>query len=188
MLNFDDAAALRADIKSRLGQEAEQASYTSTREAVLDALLAANTIELPEALIEQEMLETTKRVVENMKQQGVEAKREMFADEAFRKEVRQRSERGLKLSLLLQSVREIGDLTVDAAEIDAEIDRQAQQYPEDQHEQFKSWLKDQKEQMASIREGLLERKCIAYIVSQARITAASKALSAWQQEQEQNQG
>jgi trigger factor len=184
MLNFKDEGAFRTDIENRLGQEAEQATYRSTREAALDALLAANTIELPEALIEQDMLEATKRVVENMKQQGVEAKREMFADEAFKKEVRKRSERGLKLSLLLQSVRKIGDLSVDDTEIDTEIDRQAQQYPEDQHEQFKSWLKGQKEEMASMREGLLERKCIDYIVSQAKTTAASKALSVWQQEQE----
>ncbi len=187
LLNFEDEAVFRADVESRLGQEAEQASYTSTREAAFDALLAADVIELPEALVEQDMLEVTKRVVENMKQQGVEANREMFADEAFKKEVRKRSERGLKLSLLLQSVRERGELSVDDAEIDTEIDRQAQQYPEDQHEQFKSWLKGQKEQMASMREGLLERKCVAYIVSQAKTTAASKALSVWQQEQEQNQ-
>lgn len=188
MLNFEDDGAFRADVESRLGQEAEQGSYTSTRDAALDALLAANAMELPEALLEQDMLETTKRVVENMKQQGVEAKREMFADEEFKKEVRTRSERGLKLSLLLQSVREIGELSVDDAEIDSEIDRQAQQYPEDQHEQFKSWLKEQKEQMASMRESLLERKCIAYIVSQAKTTVASKALSVWQQEQEQDNG
>ena len=184
MLNFKDDSAFRADVENRLGQESEQASYTSTRDAALDALLAANAMELPEALLKQDMLETTKRVVENMKQQGVEAKPEMFADEAFKKEVRTRSERGLKLSLLLQSVREIGALSVDDAEIDAEIDKQAQQYPEDQHEQFKSWLKEQKEQMASMREGLLERKCIAYIVSQAKTTAANKALSVWQQEQD----
>jgi len=184
MLNFEDGAAFRADIENRIGLEAEQASYTSTREAALDALLAAHAIELPEALLEQDMLETTKRVVENMKQQGVEAKQEMFADEAFREEVRKRSERGLKLSLLLQSVRETGGLSVDAAEIDAEIDRQAQQYPEDQHEQFKSWLKSQEKEMASMREGLLERKCVAYIVSRATTTAAAKALSVWQQEQE----
>ena len=41
--------------------------------------------------------------------------------------------------------------------------------------------------MASMRESLLERKCVDYIVSQAKTTAVSKALSVWQQEQEQNQ-
>jgi trigger factor len=184
MLNFENETAFRADVESRLGLEAEQASYTSTRETALDALLAADVIELPEALLEQDMLEVTKRILENMKQQGVEPDQKMFNDEGFKKEVRKRSERGLRLSLLLQSVREKGELVVNDAEIDAEIDRQAQQYPEDQHDQFKSWLKGQQEQMTSMREGLLERKCVDYIVSQAKTTAANKSLSIWQQEQE----
>ena len=183
MLGFDDAKAMRADVESRLGQEAEQASSEATRNAALDALLEANEVELPEALVEQDILESTKRVAENMKQQGIEAKREMFADEAFKKEVRRRSERGLKLSVLLQSIRETAEIDVDEAELDAEIDRQAQQYPKEQHAQFKSWIKGQKEQIASMREGLLERKCVAYIASQAKTKAARKSLSAWQEEQ-----
>jgi len=184
MLGFDDAAALRADVQARLSEEAEQASFSSTREAALDALLAANDVDLPEGLIEEDMRATTRRVLENMKQQGVEADRSMFEDEAFRKEVRERSEKGLKLSVLLQAVRELGNASVDDAEIEAEIDRQAQQYPEDQNEQFKAWIKGQQEQMASLRERLLERKCVAYIVSQAKVKQVNKALSVWQKEQE----
>lgn len=184
MLGFDDGAAMRADVENRLGEEAAQASIEATRNAAFDALLAANEVELPEALVEQDILESTKRVAENMKQQGIEARREMFADEAFKKEVRRRSERGLRLSVLLQSIRETADISVDDAELDAEIDRQARQYPEEQHGQFKSWIREQKEQMAAMREGLLERKCVAYIASQAKTRAAKKSLSAWQEEQQ----
>jgi len=185
MLGFDDDAALRADAQSRLDQEAEQASFTATREAALDALLAAHDISLPEALLEQDMRETTKRVLGNMKQQGMEPPADMLNDEAFKQEVRTRSERGLKLSVLLQKVRETAGLSVDDIQISAELDRQAQQYPEEQREQFKTWIRGQQEQMASVSEGLLERKCIAYIASEAKTKAVTKALSAWQAEQEQ---
>jgi len=185
MLGFDDDAALRADAQSRLDQEAEQASFTATREAALDALLAAHDISLPEALLEQDMRETTKRVLENMKQQGMEPPSDMLNDEAFKQEVRTRSERGLKLSVLLQKVRETAGLSVDDIQISAELDRQAQQYPEEQREQFKTWIRGQQEQMASVSEGLLERKCIAYIASEAKTKAVTKALSIWQAEQEQ---
>ena len=184
LLGFADGAALRGDIEQRLQQEAEQASHEVTREAVFDALLAANEVELPEALVEQDMVETTKRVVENMKSQGVEAQREMFADEAFKQEVRRRSERGLKLSVLLQSVRQQADIKLTDQEVDDEIDRQSKQYPEEQQVQFKSWIRGQKEQMSALREGLLERKCVAYIASQAKVKAAKKSLSAWQEEQQ----
>ncbi len=187
MLGFDDAKALHADVEARLNEEAEQASFSSTREAALDALLAANDVDLPEALIAEDMRTTTQRVLENMKQQGVPADRAMFEDDAFKKEVRERSEKGLKLSILLQTVRELGDVSADDAEVDAEIDRQAQQYPEDQHEQFKAWIKGQQDQMASLRERLLERKCVEYIVSKAKTKSVSKPLSVWQAEQDKGE-
>ena len=183
LLGFDDAKLFRADIEQRLAEEAIQASQEATRNAAFDALLAANDVELPEALVEQDMVETTKRVVENMKRQGVEAQREMFADEAFKQEVRRRSERGLRLSVLLQSIREQADIELADQEIDDEIDRQSKQYPEEQQAQFKSWIRGQQEQMGALREGLLERKCVAYIASQAKTKAVSKSLSAWQEEQ-----
>jgi len=185
MLGFDDADALRADAEERLNEEAAQASFSATRDAALDALLAAHEIALPEALIEQDMQETTRRILQNMKQQGMEAPADMLKDEAFKQEVRIRSERGLKLSVLLQKVREAADLSVDDIQINAELDRQSQQYPEEQREQFKTWIRGQKDQMASVRESLLERKCIEYIVSEAKTKTITKALSDWQAEQEQ---
>ncbi|MDQ6969511.1 MAG: trigger factor [Mariprofundus sp.] len=185
MVGFDDAAALKADTQNRLNEEAEQASFTSTREAALDALIAANEMELPEPLVAQDMQETTKRVLNNMQQQGMEAPEDMLKDDAFKLEIRTRSERGLKLSILLQQVRELSDMHVDDAELDGEIDRQSQQYPEEQREQFKTWILSQPEQIASMKDALLERKCINYIVEQAKTKAASKSLSDWQAEQEQ---
>ncbi len=185
MVGFDDGEALTADAKNRLTEEAEQASFTATRESALDALIAANAMELPEPLLAQDIQETTKRVLNNMKQQGMEEPSDMLKDEAFKLEVRTRSERGLKLSILLQQVRELSDLNVDDAEVNGEIDRQSQQYPEEQREQFKTWIQSQKEQIASMKDNLLERKCIGYIVEQAETTAVSQSLSDWQAEQEQ---
>ena len=137
MLGFDDAAALREDARVRLSEEAKEASNMVTRDAAFEALLEANAIELPEALIEQDVKETAMRVGQNMKQQGLDITPEMFKDEAFNAEIRKRSERGLKLSVLLQKVRETAELTLDDAELDAEIDRQSTQYPEEQRGQFK---------------------------------------------------
>lgn len=185
MLGFEDAAALRDDARSRLTEESDNASYQSTRLAALDALVDANPIDLPEALVEQDIRETTQRVLQNMKQQGVDLTPEMMDDDAFKAEVRERSERGLKLSILLQQVRELSELDVDDDELDAEIDRQSTQYPEEQREQFKAWIKGQQEQVASMKDALLERKCVLYIVEQAKTKAVSKPLSEWQAEQEQ---
>jgi len=184
MLGFEDGAALRADAKQRLDAEAEEASRQATRETALDALLAGNKVSVPERLIAEDMKATTQRVMQNMKQQGMEAPEEMLKDPAFEKEVRERSERGMKLSVLIQSVRDMAKLELDEASVDAELVRMSEQYPEEQREQFSAWMKSQKEQMAGVRDRLLELACIEYIVSEAKTKAVSKQLSEWQQEQD----
>ena len=183
MLGFDDAAAITEDARTRLTEQAAGAAIQNTREAAFDALLAANEVSLPERLIEEDIKATTQRVVQNMKQQGMEAPGEMLEDEAFRNEVRERSEKGLKLSVLMQSIRDQAKLDVEDSEIDAELEKMAAQYPAEQKEQFISWIKSQKEQLASVRERLLEGKCVEYIVSQAKTEQVSKTLGQWQEEQ-----
>ncbi len=184
MLGFDNAKALRDDAEKRLQGEAEEASKQATRDAALDALLEANPIEMPARLIDEEMKSTMQRVAQNMKQQGMDVNNEMFADEAFKKEVRERSVRSLKLSTLIQAVRDMAKLELDEAEVDAELVRMAEQYSEEQREQFITWMKSQNEQLAGVRDRLLEQKCIEHIVGEAKTKVVSKALSAWQQEQD----
>jgi trigger factor len=184
MLGFDDAKALRDDAEQRLQAEAKEASFHATRDAALDALLEANQVTIPGRLLEEEIKHMTQRVMQNMKQQGMDINHDMFADEAFKKEVRGRAERGLKVAVLLQAVREMANIELADADIDAELARLAEQYPEEQREQFTAWMKSQEEQMAGVRDHLLEQKCVEYIVEEAKTKPVSKALSAWQAEQD----
>jgi len=184
MLGFDDAAALRADAQGRLDNEAKEASFQVTRDAALDALLAANEMTIPGRLLEEEIKNTTQRVMQNMQQQGMEANNEMLADEAFKKEVRERAERSLKLSVLIQAVREMADIELDEAAVEEELELMSKQYPAEQHDQFIAWIKEQQEQMAGIRDRLLEQRCVAHIVTEAKTKDVSKPLSEWQQERD----
>jgi len=184
MLKFDDATALREDAKQRLSKEAEQATYQSAHDAVLEALLATNPIELPARLVDEEIKSTIQRVTQNMKQQGVEMTDEMLTDEAFRSEIRERSERNLKSSILIQTVRKEANIELDDAKVDEELENLSEQYPEEQHDAFINWMKSQESEMAALRDRLLEKECIAYVLSTSNVQEHSKPLSAWQQEQD----
>jgi len=184
MLGFDDAAALRADAQARLDSEAKDASFQATRDAALDALLEANELSIPARLLDEEVKNTTQRVVQNMQQQGMEANSEMLADEAFKKEVRERAERSLKLSVLIQAVREMAEIELDEAAVEEELELMSKQYPAEQHDQFITWMKGQQEQMAGVRDRLLEKQCVEHIIAEAKTKAVTKALSEWQQERD----
>jgi len=185
MLGFEDGAALRADIEKRLGQEAGLSSYEATRNSAFDALLAAHSVALPAGLVRQEMDSAMRRMAQNMKQQGMQVDMTMFNEPSLQDGVRARAERSLKLSVLLQSVRDQGSLTVSEETIEAELERMAQHYPTEQHEEFKKWMRGQRDQFEAMQERLLEQACVAYILGQAKRESRSINLAEWQSEREQ---
>lgn len=184
LLKFDDAAALRADIRSRLEKEASDASYSTSRDALFDALLAAHDISLPEAMVQQDMQQSRQRVLSSMQQQGLDVKPEMFNDPAFGDELRARSERALSISLLLSALRDEHKVDISEDDVEAELNVQAAQYPADQLDAFKSWMKGQQEQMAQLRDRLLEKKCVACIMEQVKVRPVSLGLDEWQAKQD----
>ncbi len=184
LLNFDDVDAMMKDVRQGLDKEAENAGRGVTRDSALNALVEAHPMALPEGLIAEDMKATTARVVQNMKQQGMEATEDMFKDDAFKAEVRNRSERGLKLSVLLQSVRKDFDISLTEEEIDAGVDEMVVAYPENMRDDYAKFIRDNQEQLGALKDRLLEQKCIDYVVSQAKTKEVSKTLAAWQEEQD----
>jgi len=188
LVNFDDAKALREDIRKRLEQEAKEGSYNSSRDALFDALVAAHDIKLPEAMVQQDMQQSSQRVMKSMQDQGMEVKADMFDDPAWKKELRGRSERALAISLLLSAVREENKVEITEDAVEAELDEMAKQYPDDQLDAFKSWMKSQNEQMATLRDKLLEKKCVACIMEQVKTKPVKMGLDEWQAKQDAAQG
>jgi len=184
MLNFDDAGALREDVRVRLTSEAEQAQFESNRESALNSLLAANDINVPEMMIKQDMQQTRERVLKSMREQGMEASADIFDAPEHQGELHKRSERSLAISLLLNAVREAHEIVVSDEDVEAELDQQAKQYPGDQHDAFKKWMYSEKEQMAGLRDKLLEKKCVACIMEQAKTKQVCMSLEEWQQKRD----
>lgn len=184
MLGFEDAAAMRADIRERLQSEAAQASFESNRQAAFDALLAGNEVRVPEAMIRQDMRETRARLVRTMREQGMEVTPEMLNAPEYEAEMRRRAERSLAVSLLLNALREAHGLTVSDEELDAAIEERAAQYPEEQREAFRQWLRGQQQQVEALRGELLEKKCVACIIEHAETRPVRISLSEWQRRQE----
>jgi len=98
--------------------------------------------------------------------------------------VRDRAERSLKLSVLIQAVRDAAAIELDEAAVEAELEIMAKQYPAEQHDQFIAWMNSQQDQMAGLRDRLLEQRCVTHIISEAKTKAVSKPLSEWQKEQD----
>jgi len=183
IMKFDDAGALKADIRKRLEQEAEQAGDGSTRESVFEALMNAYHPRIPEPLIRQDMRESVKRIVKSSRDKGQEPDMAVFEEEAFQSELRGRVEKNLKLSILVNTIQKQAALEITAEDENEELDRYAGEYPSDQQDRFKAWFRREKEQMNILRDRILEKKCISFILGEARVKWMRITFSDWQASQ-----
>lgn len=184
MSDFEDVDALRGEIRSRLTSEAEQAQSESNRESALNALFTANDVHVPEMMIREDMQQTRKRVLQSMRGQGMEVNSDVFDAPEQQDELRKRSARTLAIALLLNAVRETHGIVVSDEDMEVELEQQAKHHPDDQHDSFKRWMRGEKEQMAGLRDKLLEKKCVACIMEQAKIEQARMGLDEWRKKQD----
>lgn len=181
LLGFENVEALKNDIRRRLEQEAREISEEETEASVFKALLSHHEVHLPEPLVRQEMNEMARRLFESMRERGERPDPKIFQDEQVQRNLRERSERNLKIGLLLQSIREAIGIEVSDEELESEIERMAEQYPQEERSAFLAWLRSSKERTEALKDRLLQKKCIEHVLANTNVNVKRMSLHAWRQ-------
>lgn len=162
--------ALKAEVRRNMERELRGALKNQTKEKVIDALLTANPIAVPKALVDQE--------VETLRQQAVERfgagrggklpelPREIFAEQA---------ERRVRIGLVLGQFIRQSELKVDDARVDAILNEIAGAYEEPQD--VISYYRSQDNLMQSVRNLALEDQAIDAVLAKAKVNEVAKAFS-----------
>lgn len=162
--------ALRAEVRRNMERELRGALKNQTKESVIEALLGANAIEVPKALVDQE--------VDSLRQQAVERfgggrggklpelPREIFAEQA---------ERRVRIGLVLGQFIRQSDLKVDEARVEAILNEVAGAY-EDPADVI-SYYRSQENLMQSLRNLALEDQAIDAVLAKAKVNEVAKAFS-----------
>jgi trigger factor len=107
---FDTLDELREDVRSRLAESEAQRIDAEYREAVLDAVVANATVEVPDALVEARSRELWEQMLHSLSHQGIS--REMYsqlsgkAEEEVIEEGKEDAERQLKREAVLAAIVE----------------------------------------------------------------------------------
>jgi trigger factor len=105
---FDTMAELREDIARKLSEAAEQQVENEYREAVLDAVVANATVEVPEALVDARASELFERMMHSLSHQGIS--KEMYlqisqrSEEDVVAEAKPEAEQGLKREAVIAAI------------------------------------------------------------------------------------
>ena len=159
---------LKADVRKNMEREVKNGLRNQTKQAAFDALVNANAIEVPKAMIAEETQRQRDAMLQQFAQQfGGQVpnfSNDMLPDELFREQ----AERSVKLGVLVSKVIQDANLTVDAARVTAFIEEMAQSY-EDPSEVIEYFSNDEK-QRAQIEAVVLEDQVVDLLLAGAKVT------------------
>lgn len=151
--------ALRAEVRKNMERELAQSIKRRLKQQVMDGLLAANEVPLPQALVEEEAQRLRQQFVKQM--HGTKANQlplDIFKPEA---------ERRVKLGLLVAELVKAAELKVDAARVEALLDDIAASY-EDPAE-VKVYYKSHPELMQNLELLAAEDLVVEHVLTKAKV-------------------
>jgi trigger factor len=152
---------LREEVRANMAREVEQTVRNRVKGQVMDALYKAHELELPEALIREE--------VERLRQQaharfGGQFQARNLPDDLFSEEARRRVALGLIIRELVRSK----DLSVDPDKLRAALERMAAGYEEPQ--QVINYYRTNPQAMNGLEAMVLEDEVVDWAVAQSTVT------------------
>jgi trigger factor len=159
--------AFRAEVRKNMDAQLKQAIRNATKQAVFEALMKANPIEVPKALVEGE--------VDNLRRQAAQQYNlgqdfdisqipaDLFKDQA---------KNNVVLGLLVGEVIKVNELKADGSLVDELLNEMAGSYQEPQ--KVVDYYKSNPEMLRQIQGAALEQQVVDKLLSQAQVANVSK--------------
>lgn len=164
-----DADKMRADIKVNLEREVAGRVKARNKEAVMDALVAATEMDVPQVMIEQDAERLAEQTRADMTQRGMDVSSMPFPKELFAT----KAERRVRLGLILSQLVGENNLQATSEQVKAQIEDFAQSY-EDPKEVLKYYYSD-RNRLGEIEALVLEENVVNYVLGKAKVTTKSVA-------------
>ncbi|HQR04712.1 MAG: trigger factor [Proteobacteria bacterium] len=158
-----DLAKMRDEIRANLEREVKKRLQARIKNQVMDALLAANPIEAPKALVDAESQQMAQNALNDLKARGMMAKdipveSSWFSDQAAKR---------VKLGLVLAEVVKSKELHANAGQIKAVIEDFSQTFEDPQ--EVVRWYYSQPQRMAEAEALAVENNVVEWVLACARV-------------------
>jgi len=154
----------RTEVRKNMERELRQAIKSKVKNQVMDGLLASNPIEVPKALLENEV---NRLRVQAVQQFGGNIKPDQLPAELFEEQAKRRVELGL---IVAEVVKQF-DLKPDDTRVREMIQEMASAYQEP--EQVVAWYYKNEQQMNEVRSVVLEEQVVDTVLQKASVTEKS---------------
>ena len=160
-IDAEDEATFREEVQKNMARELKQAISTKVKNDVVDGLLQSTELDLPQALIDQEIdrlrQDAVQRFGGQMDPQQLPA--ELFQDQASRR---------VKTGLLFQEVVKKNDLKASPEKVEEKIQEIASTY--EQPDEVVAHFNSDPQQKQQIESVVLEDAVVDFVLEQAKVT------------------
>ena len=157
-----DMDAFRADIRSNMERERDQAVKARVKQQVMDSLVEAHAIDVPTVLVEQEIdrlqQQAEQGALSGLKQQGLSIPRELFEDKARRR---------VTLGLIVGEIVKQNGIVLDKDRVRTAVETIASNY--DDPDEVLSWYYSHREQLSGVEMQVLEEQVVDWVVDRIQV-------------------
>jgi trigger factor len=158
-----DVAKMRVEIESNLRREVKKRLQGRVKDQVMDALLKANPIDVPNALVEMEVQRLMQMARHDMEQRGMKINNfplqpEWFADQAKRR---------VSLGLILAELVKVNGLHAKSDQVKTIVEESAASY--EHPEEVVRWYYAQPQRLAEIEGMAIEENVVTWTLANAKV-------------------
>lgn len=158
-----DITKMRLEIETNLRREVKKRLQAKIKDQVMDGLLKANPIDVPNALVEMEIERLIQMARQDMEQRGMKVKDfpmqpEWFADQAKRR---------VSLGLILAELVKVNELHAKSDQVKAIVEESAESY--EHPEEVVRWYYAQPQRLAEIEGVAIEDNVVSWALATAKV-------------------
>ena len=158
-----DSAKMRLEIETNLKREVKKRLQAKIKDQVMDGLLKANPIDVPNALVEMEIQRLIQMARQDMEQRGMKVndfpmQPEWFSDQAKRR---------VSLGLILGELVKVNELHAKSDQVKAIVEESAESY--EHPEEVVRWYYAQPQRLAEIEGVAIEDNVVSWALANAKV-------------------
>lgn len=167
-LGVEDLAALRTNLRERLGNEYRSVARAKLKRQLLDHLAAKVELPVPPGMVDLEFDGIWRQLQDEMTRSGQTFASEGETEESARAEYRAIAERRVRLGLILADIGLKNDIKVEGQELQQAVLREAMRYPGQQKQVF-DFYRNNPGAIEQLRAPLFEDKVVDFIAELAKV-------------------
>lgn len=168
---FDTLDEYKADIKAKLTEKKEKDAKNAKEEAVIDAIIADASMDIPDAMLETQQRQIVQDFAQRLQMQGLSLEQYfqftgLDADKML-EQVKPQAERKIKSRLVLEAIVAAENIQASDEDYEEELKRMGEVYNMEV-DKVKEMLGDNEKAIGQIKEDLAITKAVEFVVKEAK--------------------